>query len=1213
MAGLQPGQPVLLYSGNSIFFPVVLVGIIMAGGIFTGANPSYTAREVAYQLTDSGAAIMLCADSALETGLDAARAAGLNRNKVFIFDDGDSMYDTFDESPRLATRGRLGQPHWTSLISSREDGAKFQWRDDPSALNDTAALNYSSGTTGLPKGVEITHLNYVSNARQHMHLARLKPDFYEGGRERMRWLCFLPMYHAMAQTMFAIGAPAERIPAYILRRFDFQKMLEAIQNFRISQLYLVPPLVVAMAKSPLTRQYDLSSVTGAGSGAAPLGQEISREFEKLWPDGTINLKQGYGMTEYETTCSAIGWDPNKTSDSYSVGEPNPNIEIKFVDTETLKEVAQGERGEIWARGPNVMKGYWNKPKATEEILMKDGWLRTGDVGMIDEKGQIFVVDRLKELIKVKGNQVAPAELEAQLLENPAVVDAAVIGITINGEELPRAYVVKAPGKDFSSGEVAKYMESKVAPHKRITGGVQFVDAIAKNPSQITTSPQGREFLKEKFKKVFMRKFRVDMASIKVSARLPLAPTAFPSLESDVQISALGTWIPLQEGRLLATKNGCFDKLRSIFDFVPGDRSPPPAPKHSTATTNRPKAPRGPPPAKARKVVNKTAASRQPEPQAVQPEWTRPARPSQMSDVSYSIYSDPLPQNDEEVIPDDETMSSDSGAEMIGNTVYRNGSNKRKRDERTPEVMSAQEQQHLIWSDELLDYFMLQKSDEPSPAVPEPPPYVDLNRGIDDKGNCPVHWAAAMGDLNIVNDFVRRGASIETLTANGETPLMRAVTFTNNWDRQTMDKLVDILYPTVGQRDAYGSTVIHHIAASTCSKSKYQCARYYLTAILQKLSTVYGQREIAMLLDQQDHNGDTAILLAAKYGARKCVRVMTMYGASVSIPNRMDDIAEHHIEELNARRRDRNRQGSSSPIPRPSDLPMNGISSQPRTLDAGMSSSRVKQYMSEAANLVATQLPTLIAARVDNYAEALEAELESREADIQESQRLLEQRKEEIASLKKRSDELETLDEMTPQDDAQLREHDGLVAEARKLLEAEQEEELVELVNGAGASSGDPADDGLAADALNDKKIQLAHELRKVQANHSALISDIVAAQGVAGIGGERSENYKRLISTTLKLRVEDVESILPEMIAELEEARGETVGHPTVSTGRMVDGEGSGVAERSRDVAAFSRTAPVRMGMGIGTGTGTAQSEADLIYAGTGVGAPTSGTVGVVG
>ena len=296
-AGLQPGQPLLLYSGNSIFFPVVLIGTMMAGGIFTGANPSYTAREVAYQLEDSGAAILLCADSALETGIEAARMAGLKREKVFVFDDGDGIYDTFDENPRLMNRGRLGQLHWTSLVSSREDGAKFQWRDDPTVINDTAALNYSSGTTGLPKGVEITHLNYVSNARQHMHLARLKPDFYEGGRERMRWLCFLPMYHAMAQTVFAIGAPSERIPSYIMRRFDFQKMLEAVQNFRISLLHLVPPLVVAMAKSPLTRQYDLSSVNGAGSGAAPLGKEISQEFEKLWPDGSVNLKQGYGMTE----------------------------------------------------------------------------------------------------------------------------------------------------------------------------------------------------------------------------------------------------------------------------------------------------------------------------------------------------------------------------------------------------------------------------------------------------------------------------------------------------------------------------------------------------------------------------------------------------------------------------------------------------------------------------------------------------------------------------------------------------------------------------------------------------------------------------------------------------------------------------------------------------------------------------------------------------
>lgn len=182
----------------------------------------------------------------------------------------------------------------------------------------------------------------------------------------------------------------------------------------------------------------------------------------------------------ETTCSALGWDPTHHSDSFGVGEPNANCEAVVMDAEG-KELPQGERGELWVRGPNIMKGYWKNAKATAETITPDGWLKTGDICYIDSKGTFFIVDRQKELIKVKGLQVAPAELEAVLLEHPKIADAGVVGVTINGDECPRAYITLKEGCQLSAEEVAQFMEPRVSRHKRLTGGVVCVDAIPKNP------------------------------------------------------------------------------------------------------------------------------------------------------------------------------------------------------------------------------------------------------------------------------------------------------------------------------------------------------------------------------------------------------------------------------------------------------------------------------------------------------------------------------------------------------------------------------------------------------------------------------------------------------------------------------------------------------------------------------------------------------------
>lgn len=391
----------MLYSGNTLFFPMVVMGIIMGGGVFTGANPTYTARELGYQLQNSGARFLIVADASLEVGLEGAAQAGLDKSCVFVFDDG---YDAFDGK----CSGRLGCAPWTDLLANEATGRTFSWHEGEDVVDRVAALNYSSGTTGLPKGVMITHGNYVANSLQQMYIVRIGAK-YSTRKPNMRWLCFLPMYHAMAQAIFCVSAAQMQTPVYIMRKFDFPKMLQCVQDFHITDLHLVPPLVVMMAKHPATRTFDLSSVVAVVSGAAPLGREITVEFEKLWPNGQVNLKQGYGMTEL--TCSLLGWDSNERCEDFSVGEPNPNTEVMLVDAQgrEVDGIGPEARGEVWVKGPNVMKGYWRNEKATRETITEDGWLKTGDVAYKDTRGKFFIVDRMK---------VSPSSLDSFFQGNP---------------------------------------------------------------------------------------------------------------------------------------------------------------------------------------------------------------------------------------------------------------------------------------------------------------------------------------------------------------------------------------------------------------------------------------------------------------------------------------------------------------------------------------------------------------------------------------------------------------------------------------------------------------------------------------------------------------------------------------------------------------------------------------------------------------------------
>ncbi|RMJ15900.1 hypothetical protein CDV36_004375 [Fusarium kuroshium] len=485
-AGLHEGDRVLMFSSNNIYFPSVFLGILMGGGIFTGANPGFTPRELAYQLKDSGSTFLLAVSTQLETALEAAKVAGLPSDRVFALDP--SVLPPFDQSaPTQATQVN-GVQSWTNLLLGNQERAKtWEWKEPTNPDTTVCCLNYSSGTTGVPKGVEITHRAYVANGTGVIELVNKDPDEAEF-RKRSRLLAFLPIYHAYGQTYFISIYPRINVPVYVMPAFNFEKMLQHVQRFRISTLMCVPPILVYLSKHPIVKKYDLSSVERVNSGAAPLSHEVAKAIEGLWPGGNVVVRQGWGMTEI--TCTCMTWDPRVECTIAAVGELSPNCSAKLMKLDGKTVIEQpNERGELWVTGPTLMKGYWKNPTATADTITVDPdgtrWLKTGDIAYVEsyEPGAIFhIVDRIKELIKVKGNQVAPAELEAVLLDHPEIADAAVIGVPANGDEVPRAYIVKVQSSKLTEKEVVDWMEERVAKHKRLRGGVRFVEAIPKNPS-----------------------------------------------------------------------------------------------------------------------------------------------------------------------------------------------------------------------------------------------------------------------------------------------------------------------------------------------------------------------------------------------------------------------------------------------------------------------------------------------------------------------------------------------------------------------------------------------------------------------------------------------------------------------------------------------------------------------------------------------------------
>jgi len=430
-----------------------------------------TPTEIAHQINDSGASFILIDPSLLPT-LDEARPflrRAFAPERVILLSKTPAAGSTTGSSYKTIHELLNNAPG----VSERFDG---------DAADTTALVCYSSGTTGLPKGVETTHYNITSEIQSLSTGARHLLSGFDVT------LGVLPFSHIYGLVMQFLQPITVGVPVVVLPRFQEIPVLEAIQKYKITHAFFVPPIFIILLNSNNVAKYDLSSLATVFSGAAPIGGEVSEAFAKKLD---VVVLQAYGNTETTSTVTAgLTHEFLKRPGAIStVGKLMPTYQARLVDEDGEDHP---ERGELWVRGPSVMKGHLNNPEATKKALAPGGWYRTGDVCVRSEDGWYTVVDRIKELIKYKGFQVPPAELEALLLQHPDVLDAGVIGVYDKSQatELPRAYIV---ARGFEAGgngeaeqklgrEIAAWVAGRVARHKRLVGGVILIPEIPKSPS-----------------------------------------------------------------------------------------------------------------------------------------------------------------------------------------------------------------------------------------------------------------------------------------------------------------------------------------------------------------------------------------------------------------------------------------------------------------------------------------------------------------------------------------------------------------------------------------------------------------------------------------------------------------------------------------------------------------------------------------------------------
>ena len=441
--GIRPGSVVALLAPNCPEYAVVFHAVALAGGTVTPINPTYTTPEVAHQLRDAGAVLMVTVPAMVQVAQVAAE--GTQVSEVLVIGTADDLRGID------ALRG----PALADQVAVDLDAHPV-------------VLPYSSGTTGLPKGVVLSHRNLVVNVDQVLAMLELT-----GADSTVAFLPFFHIYglNVLMNPFLAAGACIVTMP-----RFDLEAFLTHIQTHRPRHILVAPPVAIALAKHPMVDKFDLSSIETLISAAAPLGVETAEAVGRRLGCRAV---QGYGMTELSPMSHCV--PPGQVRPG-SVGVATPNTEWKIADPDTGAALPVGDEGEVWVRGPQVMLGYLGNPEATARSLTADGWLRTGDLGVADDEGYLFIRDRLKELIKVKGFQVAPAEVEAELLAHPDVADAAVIGVADDeAGEVPVAFVVPAPGTAFDEAAVLAHLRGRLASYK-VPRVVHLVEAVPKSAS-----------------------------------------------------------------------------------------------------------------------------------------------------------------------------------------------------------------------------------------------------------------------------------------------------------------------------------------------------------------------------------------------------------------------------------------------------------------------------------------------------------------------------------------------------------------------------------------------------------------------------------------------------------------------------------------------------------------------------------------------------------